>query len=191
MGTTKEALVWCSTTKPTSWTSLRQTTSQKRQVPQNRTPNGHYCIVRPRPMVWPVSSLPTATGSCRPLSKTTKPSRSSGISDIKDTCLSPARRRAKLHCSAFCEVGGTKSWSSATSSMVLEEIWPGLPEKPFVDLKCGLNVWVAGGGRNDQIWNWADKYVLLLVGQRGLFCWNLFCLFCCQWCFAKTSDCDS
>ena len=82
----------------------------------------------------------------------TKPSRSSGISDIKDTCRSPARRHAKLQCSAFCVVGGTKSWSSATSSMVIEEIWPELPEKPFVDLKCGLNIWVAGGwGSNDQI----------------------------------------
>lgn len=33
------------------------------------------------------------------------------------------------------------SWSSATSSTVMEETWPGLPEKRFVDLrKFGLNV---------------------------------------------------
>lgn len=72
----------------------------------------------------------------------TKSSRGSGTSDLKDMCQSPAKRPANLQCSASCEVGGMMSWSSATSSMVLEEIWPRQPEKLFVDLwTFGINGW--------------------------------------------------
>lgn len=71
---------------------------------------------------------------------TTKSFRGSGTSDLKDMYQSPARILAKLQCSASCEVDGMMSWSSVTSSVVLEEIWPKQPEKLFVDLwTCGMN----------------------------------------------------
>lgn len=143
-------------------------------------------------MVWPVCSLLTMTGWCGPLSMMTESSRSSGTSDIRDTCQSPARRRAKLQCCASSEADGTMSWSSATTSMVLEEIWPGLPEKPFVDLKCGLRV---GGEQYDQIWNWAKKWEIVrhwvwrvlsyaLSVTKDMWLWFATCFWFVNCCFA-------
>lgn len=67
------------------------------------------------------------------------------------------------------------SWSSVTYSTVLEGTWPGLPEKPSVDLrKFGLNVWVRKKQYDQKKMKLSRKNVsfLLLVGQQGLL--NLF-----------------
>lgn len=116
MGITKAALILCSTMKPTSLTSPRPTTVRERRLPNPiRTRNGRCCTAPPRLMVSPLCFPPISMGWCRPLSKTTKFSKSSGTSDTKDTCRSRARRPAKPQCSASCGAVAMMSWSSATS----------------------------------------------------------------------------
>lgn len=167
MGITRAALGWCLITKPSSWTSQRRTTVQH-QAAHKRTQNGHCYTVPQRPMVWPVYSRLTTTGWCTLLSMMTRSSKSSGTSDIKDMCQSPARSPAKLHCCAFCKAGGTMSWKSVTLSMVLEEIWPELPEKLFADLKHGLKMlrWGKAIWPNVKMSQKSLSF-LLLVDQQG------------------------
>lgn len=110
----------------------------------------------------------------------TESSRSSGTSDLKDTCQSPAGRPAKLQFSASCEVGGMMSWSSATSSMVLEEIWLELLEKLFADLwKFCINGW--DKKQYDQICNWA-KTVNLSCCYNRPWVWVYLLPYCKSYC---------
>ena len=152
MGTTRAALGWSWTMRPTSSTSPRWTTRDPAMAASpspTPAPSGPGCTGPQRPTGCPPCSPRTGTGCSAALWTTTGSFRGSGTWCTRATCRRRARTPARRPCCVSCAAASMTSCSSATCSKASGATWHWQRGIPSVDTRHqswtgSVRVWLAG-----------------------------------------------